>query len=159
MRFSHDEDARIVLGSRSHALFDRSTKQCRQLCAGDVSCKIFYVAFSYAPATTTWTMECYTNQNTAEIELLTDDTMLGLHYACGWNYPQTTGYTTTPPHQPTGYEPREGVSSNRGCGAWNVNHEFSTGRRALLEKNRTHARNTARRLEFLEGGSLQGRAV
>lgn len=56
----------------------RSTKQCRQLCAGDVSCKIFYVAFSYAPATTTWTMECYTNQNTAEIELLTDDTMLGL---------------------------------------------------------------------------------
>ena len=28
--------------------------------------------------------------------------------------------------------------------------EFSTGRRALLEKNRTHARNTARRLEFLE---------
>ena len=82
------------------------------------------------------------------------------YYACGWNYPQTTGYTTTPPHQPTGYEPREGVwSSNRGCGAWNVNHEFSTGRRALLEKNRTHARNTARRLEFLEGGSLQGRAV
>ena len=56
------------------------------------------------------------------------------YYACGWNYPQTTGYTTTPPHQPTGYEPREGVwSSNRGCGAWNVNHEFSTGRRALLD--------------------------